>query len=107
MKFLLTLLATLFLALPAWAVDVQMGYDGNLVFEPNEITINAGDSVHFVNNMLPPHNVVVEDHDELSHEALAMMPGEEFDITFSEVGDYTFWCDPHKGAGMIGTIHVN
>ena len=42
MKFLLTLLATLFLALPAWAVDVQMGYDGNLVFEPNEITINAG-----------------------------------------------------------------
>ena len=106
MKFLLTLLATLFLALPAWAVDVQMGYDGNLVFEPNEITINAGDSVHFVNNMLPPHNVVVEDHDELSHEALAMMPGEEFDITFSEVGDYTFWCGPHKGAGMIGTIHV-
>ena len=107
MKFLLTFLATLFLALPAWAVDVQMGYDGNLVFEPNEITINAGDSVHFVNNMLPPHNVVVEDHDELSHEALAMMPGEEFDISFSEVGDYTFWCGPHKGAGMIGTIHVN
>ena len=71
----MTLLATLFLALPNLAVDVQMGYDGNLVFEPNEITINAGDSVHFVNNMLPPHNVVVEDHDELSHEALAMMPG--------------------------------
>ena len=87
MKFLLTLLATLFLALPAWAVDVQMGYDGNLVFEPNEITINAGDSVHFVNNMLPPHNVVVEDHDELSHEALAMMPGEEFDICLLYTSD--------------------
>ena len=79
MRVFFALLATLFLAAPAWAVDVQMGYDGNLVFEPAEVTINAGDSVHFVNNMLPPHNVVVEDHDELSHEAL----------------------------GMIGTVHVN
>ena len=60
MKFIFTFLVTLFLALPAWAVDVQMGYDGNLAFEPNEITINAGDSVHFVNNMLPPHNVIID-----------------------------------------------
>ena len=82
MKFLFAFLATLFLAAPAWAVDVQMGSGGNLIFEPSEVTIDAGDSIHFVNNMLPPHNVVVEDHPELSHEALAMMPGEEFDVTF-------------------------
>ena len=80
-----------------------MGSNGNLVFDPAEVTISAGESVHFVNNMLPPHNVVVEDHPEISHEALAMMPGEEFDVTFSEAGDYTYWCGPHKGAGMIGT----
>ena len=66
MKFLFGLLATLFLATCSW-VDVQMGSGGNLVFDPAEVTINAGDSVHFINNMLPPHNVVVEDHDELSH----------------------------------------
>ena len=106
MKFLFALIATLFLATPVFAVDVQMGYDGNLVFEPSEITIDAGESVHFVNNMLPPHNVLVEDHDELGHDALAMMPGEEFDVAFPEVGDYTFYCGPHKGAGMIGTVHV-
>tara|TARA_B100000927_G_scaffold84612_1_gene67945 strand:+ start:556 stop:879 length:324 start_codon:yes stop_codon:yes gene_type:complete len=106
MKFIFAFLATLFLALPAWAVDVQMGYDGGLVFEPSEITINAGESIHFVNNMLPPHNVLVEDHDELGHDALAMMPGEEFDVEFPEAGDYTFFCGPHKGAGMIGTVHV-
>ena len=70
MKFLLALFATLFFALPAWAVDVQMGANGNLVFEPAEVSINAGESVHFINNMLPPHNVIVENHDELSHEAL-------------------------------------
>ena len=106
MKFIFTFLITLFLALPAWAVDVQMGYDGGLVFEPSEVTINAGESIHFVNNMLPPHNVLVEDHDELGHDALAMMPGEEFDVEFPEAGDYTFFCGPHKGAGMIGTVHV-
>ena len=107
MKFLFTLLATLFFAVPAWAVDVQMGYNGNLVFEPAEVSITTGESVHFVNNMLPPHNVVVEDHPELSHEGLVMLPGEDFEVVFSDEGDYTYWCAPHKGAGMIGTIHVN
>jgi len=57
MKFFFALIATLFFALPAWAVDVQMGYNGGLVFEPSEVTIAAGDSIHFVNNVLPPHNV--------------------------------------------------
>ena len=107
MKFFFALLATIFFAAPAWAVDVQMGYDGNLIFEPADVTISAGETVHFVNNMLPPHNVIVEDRPDLAHESLAMLPGEEFDITFTEVGDYTYWCAPHKGAGMIGTVHVN
>ena len=52
--FLFSLLATLFFAAPAWAVDVQMGANGNLVFEPAEVSIAAGESVHFINNMLPP-----------------------------------------------------
>ena len=67
MKFFIALFASLFLALPAWAVDVQMGSNGNLVFDPAEVTISAGESVHFVNNMLPPHNVIVEDHPDLGH----------------------------------------
>ena len=45
MKFLFTLIATLFLALPAWAVDVTMGSNGNLVFEPNEITIHTTSNI--------------------------------------------------------------
>ncbi len=39
MKFIFAFLATLFLAAPAWAVDVIMGSNGNLVFDPAEITI--------------------------------------------------------------------
>lgn len=101
-------IAPMWLALsaPVHALDVQMGFNGGLVFEPSEITINAGESVHFVNNMLPPHNVVVEDRPDISHEPLAMLPGEEFDVTFPEAGDFNFWCGPHKGAGMTGVVHV-
>tara|TARA_B100000927_G_scaffold252310_1_gene217538 strand:- start:344 stop:670 length:327 start_codon:yes stop_codon:yes gene_type:complete len=106
MKFLVAFIASFFLAAPAFAVDVQMGYDGNLVFEPAEVTISVGESVHFVNNMLPPHNVIVEGRPDMAHESLAMLPGEEFDIDFSQAGDYNYWCAPHKGAGMIGTVHV-
>ena len=62
MKLIITLFATLFLALPAWAVDVTMGSGGNLVFEPSDITINAGDTIHFVNGMLPPHNIMWREH---------------------------------------------
>ena len=62
MKAFLAFVVAMFIALPAWAVDVTMGSNGNLVFDPAEISISAGDTVHFVNGMLPPHNVIVEDH---------------------------------------------
>ena len=107
MKFFFALLATMFFALPAWAVDITMGSNGNLIFEPNDVTMNAGDTVHFVNGMLPPHNIIVEGRADLSREALMFSPGESQDITFNEAGDYEFFCAPHQGAGMTGTIHVN
>ena len=95
------------LAASAYAADIQMGAGGNLVFEPNELTVSAGDTVTFVNGDLPPHNVVFLDHPELSHPDLAFMSGEQFPVTLTEAGDYEFQCEPHAGAGMKGVIHVN
>jgi plastocyanin len=106
MKFILTLLTVFFLAVPAWAVDVTMGSGGNLVFEPSEITISAGDTVHFINEALPPHNIIVEGRSDLSREALLFSPGETQDVVFADSGDYNFFCGPHQGAGMTGTVHV-
>ena len=94
------------LAAQAYAADIQMGAGGNLVFEPNEVTINAGETVTFTNGELPPHNVVFAGHDELSHPDLAFMSGEQFPVTFAEAGNYEFQCEPHAGAGMKGVIHV-
>jgi len=94
------------LAASAYAADITMGSGGNLVFEPNEITITAGDTVTFTNGDLPPHNMQVADHPELSHSDLAFAAGDSFDVTFPDAGDYQIQCDPHAGAGMEGVIHV-
>ena len=107
MRFFFAILATVLFAAPAWAVDVTMGSGGNLIFEPSDITISAGETVHFVNSMLPPHNIIVESRPDLSRESLMFSPGESQDILFADAGDYNFFCGPHQGAGMIGTIHVD
>ena len=94
------------LAASAYAADIQMGANGNLIFEPNEVTVNVGDTVTFTNGDLPPHNVVFLDNPEVSHPDLAFMSGEQFPVTFTEAGNYEFQCEPHAGAGMKGVIHV-
>ena len=110
MSRLTIMLTSLFLsatlAAKAYAADIQMGAGGNLIFEPNEVTINAGETVTFINGELPPHNVIFAGHDELSHPDLAFMSGEQFPVTFTDPGDYEFQCDHHAGAGMKGVIHV-
>ena len=110
MSRLTIMLSALFLsfslAASAYAAEITMGSGGNLIFSPNELTISPGDTVKFINGELPPHNMVVKDHPELSHTDLAFMGGESFEVTFPESGDYEFQCDPHAGAGMTGIIHV-
>ena len=91
----------------AATVEVKLGTDaGMLAFEPNEISISAGDTVKFVNNKLAPHNAVFDGHEELSHPDLAFAPGESWEETFSTAGTYDFYCEPHRGAGMVGKVTV-
>ncbi len=92
----------------AKTVEVKLGTDaGMLAFEPSTVTISTGDSVKFVNNKLAPHNAVFEGHDELSHPDLAFAPGESWQETFSTAGTYDYYCEPHRGAGMVGKVVVN
>jgi len=107
--FWLMLIASALLFMPrmAFATEIQMGSGGNLIFEPNEISIAAGETVTIVNGDLPPHNFVVADHPELSHPDLAFVGGESFDVTFTDAGDYEFQCEPHAGDGMKGVVHVS
>ena len=106
MKILIAFIVSFLIALPVHAAEVVMGAGANLVFDPAEITINAGDTIRFVNEALPPHNVVMKEVTALSHEELAFAPGDSFEITFPEPGDFNYVCGPHEGAGMTGVVHV-
>lgn len=118
---LLLVVGTVFLAAnPAMAADyqVKMGSDsGLLVFEPATLTVKAGDSVTWVNNKMAPHNVVFDPNNipdgslakGLSHDQLTFAPGESYSTTFTAdlpAGEYTYYCAPHRGAGMVGKIIV-
>jgi plastocyanin len=108
-SFLLVVSSFLFSANPAAAetFEVKMGADsGMLQFEPSSLTIKAGDTVKWVNNKLSPHNVVFDSSKELSHENLVFSPGESYESTFNEAGTYDYYCQPHRGAGMVGKIVV-
>ncbi len=92
----------------AKTVEVKLGTDAEmLAFEPSSVTISTGDSVKFINNKLAPHNAVFEGHEELSHPDLAFAPGESWEETFSTAGTYNYYCEPHRGAGMVGKVVVN
>lgn len=90
-------------------VTVKMGADnGMLAFDPANVTIKAGDTVKWVNNKLPPHNIVFEDKGlaAKSHDQLMFSPGESYEVTFDSAGTYSYYCAPHRGAGMAGKITV-
>lgn len=99
---------------------VKMGADnGMLAFDPAKVTIKPGDTVEWVNNKVPPHNVVFDAAanpaksadlaKSLSHKQLVMTPGEKIAATFPKdaaAGEYSYYCEPHRGAGMMGKIIV-
>jgi plastocyanin len=88
-------------------VTVKMGSDGGqLVFEPKVVTIKVGDTIKWVNNKAFPHNIVFDGHAELSHKKLAQKPKAELESTFNEAGEFSYYCSPHRGAGMQGKVIV-
>lgn len=107
---LLFVVGSLFItASPASAdtVTVKMGSDGGqLVFDPKVVTIKVGDTIKWVNNKAFPHNIVFDGHEELSHKKLAQKPKAELESTFNEAGEFSYYCSPHRGAGMAGKVVV-
>lgn len=94
-------------------------------FSPAEITIDAGETVVFVNDSTQSHTVTAyEDRTPggapyfasggFSDEAAARAdlaeglidPGERYEVTFEEPGTYEYFCIPHEELGMTGTITV-
>jgi plastocyanin len=108
--------AALILAAPATAATIKMGGDdGALAFVPKSVTVASGEAIVFKNNAGFPHNIVFDedevpegvDADAISHPDLINAPGEEWSLTLSKAGKYEYYCEPHQGAGMVGSITVS
>ena len=78
----------------------------NLRFSPDTITLEEGDTVHFLwENQLLAHNAVEENELFDSGD-----PERNVDYTYTfkigENGTYQYVCEPHASLGMVGTIIV-
>jgi len=86
----------------------------DFAFNPQTITVKSGETVTWTNNIGFPHNVVFDEDgipagasaDKLSHEDYLNSPGETVSSTFDKPGEYSYYCEPHQGAGMAGKIIV-
>ena len=84
-------------------------------FEPNEITINNGDTVTFVNNSDTPLWVASDPHPEhtdypefdVARSKGGQMPkvGENFSFTFNKMGTWTY--HNHTASSDTGNVGVN
>jgi plastocyanin len=100
---------------------VVTGPGNSLIFEPERVTVEVGDTVGWCFESAG-HNVsAVPDHsDEVSIPADAEpfasydgdrkfetdAVGETFSHTFETPGEFTYVCVPHETQGMIGTVVV-
>jgi plastocyanin len=103
---------------PAYAAetkDVMMGSDsGQLIFVPAKTTICKGDSVKWTNNKGGPHNVVFDedaipagvDQEKISMDEQLGEVGDTFSMKFDTAGEYQYYCEPHRGAGMNAVLIV-
>jgi plastocyanin len=93
--------------------EVVVGPDGEFVFDPAELEIRPGTTVRWVwdsNN----HNVVVDDQPEgvewegtEGGAGTTYDAGHTYEFTFEQEGTYEYACEPHRAAGMLGTVVVS
>jgi len=103
-------------ASPEPAATVTM--TNTLSFSPQQVTIQAGETVEWKNTSVIVHTVTA-DPEEATVEESVQLPdgaaafdsgdldrGETFTHTFETPGTYRYFCIPHEGARMFGTVVV-
>jgi plastocyanin len=89
--------------------EILVGPGGSLVFDPAEVTVSTGATVQWTWES-DFHTVTVESQPE--GENWNGTGEETYDEgythvhTFSTAGTYEYFCQPHRGQGMVGTLTV-
>lgn len=101
---------------PVQEAVVQM--TNRLTFEPKEIMIPAGKTVEWKNLSLLVHTVTADPELAARKESVILPEGASpfdsgnilpegiFRHRFTVPGRYQYFCLPHEGAGMVGTVVV-
>ena len=92
--------ATMAVASPAQAATVEVKID-NFTFNPQQITVKAGDTVTWVNHDDIPHTVTSK---IMAFRSKAMDTDDKFSFTFATPGKFDYFCSLHPH--MTGTIVV-
>jgi plastocyanin len=85
---------------PTWAADIQVKID-NFTFNPQQITVKAGDTVTWTNHDDIPHTVTSK---TLLFRSKAVDTDDKFSFTFAKPGSYPYFCSLHPH--MTGSIVV-
>ncbi|MGA2568232.1 MAG: cupredoxin family copper-binding protein [Pseudolabrys sp.] len=94
------LLAALAVACPAHAATIEVKID-NFTFNPQQITVKAGDTVTWTNHDDIPHTVTSK---TMAFRSKALDSDDKFSFTFTAPGSYAYFCSLHPM--MTGTIVV-
>jgi len=99
---------------PASDVGAVIMMTDTFMFEPSAVTIRAGETVEWRNASHFRHTVTADP--KLGGAVLPagatpfasgeLQPGAIFRETLTVPGTYRFFCTPHEGIGMTGTITV-
>lgn len=89
---------------------LELGVDGNnLSFDKTSLEASAGSvTIELNNSSSIQHNIAIEDEDgESLGEGDLVGKDETSKVTVElQPGTYTYYCSPHKSAGMTGTLTV-
>ena len=98
------------------AVKVTM--TNTLKFNPEKVTIEAGETVLWENTTYVVHTVTCDPEKATMDRSVQlpegantfgsgkMEPGNTFEYTFETKGTFKYFCEPHEGANMSGTVIV-
>ena len=116
MKKLLLTTALILLTNPALAAEHVIkeisdpAGDRPYYFSPDNLTIQPGDTVTFLNAQEDTHDVmfinVPKGVDAMIMSPMHKKEGDKWSYTFSVPGTYQFHCHPHEALGMKGTLIV-
>lgn len=89
-------------------VTIDVGPGAQFEFDPDTVEVAVGESVEWVwqsnNHTVTPESI--PEGAEWEGEPERHDSGYTYRHTFETAGTYEYYCEPHRGAGMVGSVIV-